>query len=102
MRVVSEKNYLANLAAWSESLARQLANEEDIRLTPEHIEILYIARSFYAEYGFSPSMRPLLKYIATHLDISKGRSIYMMQLFPPSPARVAAKIAGLPKPKDCL
>ena len=91
-----------NLAAWSETTARQLAIEENIELTDEHLEILQIARQFYADYGFSPSMRPLIKSVANQLDISKARSIYLMQLFPPSPPRIAAKIAGLPKPKNCL
>ncbi|MBQ0713132.1 MAG: TusE/DsrC/DsvC family sulfur relay protein [Porticoccus sp.] len=96
------KNHLENLDAWSDLRARQLAKDEGIELTDAHWEILQVARQFYSEYGFSPSMRPLIKYIATHLDISKARSIYLMQLFPPSPARITAKIAGLPKPKNCL
>jgi tRNA 2-thiouridine synthesizing protein E len=100
--VPSTENYLTRLDAWSEGTACELAQAHNIELTPAHMEILHIARAFYDEYGFSPSMRPLLKHIATHLDISKGRSIYMMQLFPPSPARITAQIAGLPKPKDCL
>lgn len=95
-------NYLKNLAAWSEATARQLAIEENIELTEAHFEVLQVARQFYADYGFSPSMRPLIKSIATQLDISKARSIYLMQLFPPSPAKMTAKIAGLPKPKNCL
>ncbi|MEH6529197.1 MAG: TusE/DsrC/DsvC family sulfur relay protein [Porticoccus sp.] len=101
-RADSIKNYLENLDAWSDLKARQLAKEENIDLTDAHWEILQVARQFYSEYGFSPSMRPLIKYVGTHLDISKARSIYLMQLFPPSPARVTAKIAGLPKPKNCL
>lgn len=95
-------NHLDKLAAWTESTARQFAIEENINLTEEHLEVLLVARQFYADYGFSPSMRPLIKSIALHLDINKARSIYLMQLFPPSPARIAAKIAGLPKPKNCL
>jgi len=95
-------NHLDNLAAWSETTARQLAIEENIELSDEHLEILHVARQFYADYGFSPSMRPLIKSVAAQLDISKGRSIYLMQLFPPSPARIVAKLAGLPKPKNCL
>lgn len=102
MTKAQTNNHLNKLAAWSESTARQLAIEENISLTDEHMEVLLIARQFYGDYGFSPSMRPLIKSIAAHLDISKARSIYLMQLFPPSPARIAAKIAGLPKPKNCL
>ena len=95
-------DYLKTLPAWSETLAGQFASEENIQLTPQHIEILYLIRDFYRQYGFSPSMRPLLKHIASELELSKARSIYLMQLFPPSPARVAARIAGLPKPKNCI
>lgn len=100
--VTLPKNHLENLDAWPESKARQLAVDESIELTEEHWEILRIARQFYADYGFSPSMRPLIKSIANHMDASKARSIYLMELFPPSPARIVAKIAGLPKPKNCL
>ena len=39
---------------------------------------------------------------APGLGKEKSRSIYLMQLFPPSPARVASKIAGLPRPENCL
>jgi tRNA 2-thiouridine synthesizing protein E len=32
----------------------------------------------------------------------KGRSAYLMRLFHGSPAKTAAKIAGLPRPDNCL
>ncbi|MFT7267763.1 MAG: tRNA 2-thiouridine synthesizing protein E [Porticoccus sp.] len=100
--IEKDVNLLSSLAAWSEKTAGQFAVEENIRLTEQHIEILYLARQFYADYGFSPSMRPLVKLIAINLDASKARSIYLMQLFPPSPAKIVARLAGLPKPKNCL
>lgn len=99
---LDEEGFLANRQDWTEILAEELAARENIALTPAHLEILHIARQFFTEYGFSPSMRPLSKYIAIHLDLSKGRSIYLMQLFPGSPAKLVSKIAGLPKPKNCL
>lgn len=102
LTAIEDCHNLEKLAAWSVNIARQLALEEGIELTNAHIEILHIARQFYDKYGFSPSMRPLIKSIAMQLDISKARSIYLMQLFPSSPARIAAKMAGLPKPKNCL
>ncbi|WP_461519532.1 TusE/DsrC/DsvC family sulfur relay protein [Porticoccus sp.] len=95
-------NYLDKLPAWTELSARQLAAEDNIELTAPHLEILLVARQFYADFGFSPSMRPLIRYIADHLNLGKARSIYLMQLFPPSPAKVVARLAGLPKPKNCL
>ena len=98
----NDEGYLINPSDWSDTLAVELASRENIQLGKAHLEILHLARSFFAEYGFSPSMRPLSKYIATHADISKGRSIYLMQLFPGSPAKLISKIGGLPKPKNCL
>lgn len=95
-------NYLDKLPAWSENTARQLAAEQHRELTEAHLEILLVARQFYADYGFSPSMRPLTRYISDHLDMAKARSIYLMQLFPSSPAKEVAMLAGLPKPKNCL
>jgi len=94
--------YLDKLPPWSELEARQLAETEGFELTEAHLEVLRVARQFYADFGFSPSMRPLIRYIADHLDLAKARSIYLMQLFPPSPAKTVARLAGLPKPKNCL
>lgn len=95
-------NYLNDLPEWSADIAYKLGHEHGFELTPEHIEILDVARIFYAEYGFSPSMRPLCKVVSASLGTDKGRSIYLNQLFPGSPAKLAAKLAGLPKPKNCL
>lgn len=99
---LDEEGFLSRAEDWTEALAVELAAREDISLTLAHMEIVHIARQFFFEYGFSPSMRPLSKYIAMHLDISKGRSLYLIQLFPGSPAKLISKIAGLPKPKNCL
>jgi tRNA 2-thiouridine synthesizing protein E len=99
---MSEKNYLAKLSAWTPETASQLATADQIQLSAEHLEVLNVARQFYDQYGFSPSMRPLCKTVATELSIEKGRSIYLLQLFPGSPAKLVAKFAGLPKPKNCI
>ena len=47
-------------------------------------------------------MRPLVKYIGQELGKDKGSSLYLLSLFPGSPARLASKLAGLPKPDNCL
>ncbi|MGV6807409.1 MAG: TusE/DsrC/DsvC family sulfur relay protein [bacterium] len=97
-----EEGFLTDPSDWSEALAVELASAENINLTDAHLEIVHLAREFYFEFGFSPSSRPLGKYVATHLDVGKARSIYLMQLFPGSPAKLVSKIGGLPKPKNCL
>ncbi|WP_444913342.1 TusE/DsrC/DsvC family sulfur relay protein [Microbulbifer sp. ANSA003] len=99
---LDKEGYLRSLSDWSRDAALQLANAEGIELTEEHWQVIELLQEFYREFELSPAMRPLVKYIGQHLGAEKGRSIYLMQLFPPSPAKVASKIAGLPKPTNCL
>jgi len=95
-------DYLNGLPPWSEKQAHQLASEEGMRIEKSHMEILMAARDFFSAYGFSPSMRPLCKVVTEHLGVEKGRSLYLNKLFSGSPAKLVAKLAGLPKPKNCI
>jgi tRNA 2-thiouridine synthesizing protein E len=83
-------------------VAEHLAAQEGLELTEAHWEVLHLLRDFYARYAHSPAMRPLVKAVKQSLGDDKGRSIYLMQLFPGSPAKLAARLAGLPKPDNCL
>ena len=70
--------------------------------TDGHWELIELLREYYREFDSSPAMRPLVKYCRLKLGADKGRSIYLMTLFPGSPAKIGSKIAGLPKPDNCL
>lgn len=94
--------YLANLDDWNTDVANQLATLEGIVLTEAHWEVIHALRAFYQQYELAPSQRPFVKHIANTLGKDKGNSIYLMTLFPESPARVAARIAGLPRPTNCF
>lgn len=94
--------YLVNLNDWTPAVAAQLALQEKIVLTNAHWEIINLLQAFYQEYQISPAMRALVKYTENNLGIDKGKSIYLLSLFPPSPAKIASKIAGLPRPTNCL
>lgn len=102
MLELDNDGFLKNLEDWNEQIAEALAQQEGIELTAEHWEILLLLRRFYQEFDVSPAMRPLSKYIRTELGADKASSIYLLQLFPGSPAKVAARIAGLPRPENCL
>jgi tRNA 2-thiouridine synthesizing protein E len=97
-----KEGYLRELSAWNESVAAEIAARDGITLTPAHWEILQAIRRFYAQYELSPATRPLLKYLAQELGTEKAGSIYVMQLFPGTPAKTIARIAGLPKPANCI
>ncbi|ADZ92048.1 TusE/DsrC/DsvC family sulfur relay protein [Marinomonas mediterranea] len=99
---LDEEGYLLDLNDWSESLATEIAEVEGIELTDAHWDIIYLLRDFYKEFEVSPAMRPLVKAVSKKLGADKGKSIYLMTLFPGSPPKLGAKIAGLPKPANCL
>lgn len=96
------EGYLIDLEEWSPDIAETIAEEEGLELTDEHWEIIQVLRDFYQRFEQAPAMRPLVKAVAKTLGEEKGRSIHLMRLFPGSPAKLAARIAGLPKPANCL
>lgn len=99
---LDKDGYLRDHRAWTEATATALAAREGIALTPAHWEILHALRRFYARYELSPATRPLLKYLAQELGPDKATSLYVMQLFPGTPAKTIARLAGLPKPPNCI
>ena len=89
------EGYLANRDDWSEGLANELAAQLSIQLSDEHWKVLNTARAIEAESGSSPGLRKISKRSETPI-----KTIYT--LFPDGPAKLIAKIAGIPKPKSCL
>ncbi|MDX1489972.1 MAG: TusE/DsrC/DsvC family sulfur relay protein [Pseudohongiellaceae bacterium] len=99
---VDKDGYLRHLDDWSVEVAEQLAKAEGIELSQAHWEVLTALQEFYAAHGLSPAMRPLVKLVSQQLGADKGRSLYLMKLFPGNPALIASKIAGLPRPTNCF
>ncbi|WP_028238858.1 TusE/DsrC/DsvC family sulfur relay protein [Stutzerimonas azotifigens] len=99
---VDEEGFLVELSDWSEAVACVLAEREGLVLEAEHWEVLHLLRRFYAEFQLSPATRPLIRYTAQQLGPDKGNSLHLNRLFKGTPAKLAAKLAGLPKPSNCL
>ncbi len=97
-----KEGFLSHLEDWNREVAKALARQESIEMTDAHWEVIYSLKGFYKKFEVSPAMRALVKYIGKDLGSDKGKSMYLMRLFPPSPAKIAAKIAGLPRPDNCL
>lgn len=100
--MLDANGFLADRARWTPAVAEAFADQEDLSLTDAHWEILWLIQRFYEEFDASPANRALVKYAKLELGPEKGNSIYLMSLFPGSPTRLASRIAGLPKPKNCL
>jgi|SRR5208283_1642387 len=88
--------HLANRADWSPELAAEMAAGEGIpKLTDDHWKVINYMRKVFEAEGDAPSIRRLTK--ESGIDT---KALYT--LFPKGPAKKAAKIAGLPKPKGCI
>jgi tRNA 2-thiouridine synthesizing protein E len=99
---LDEDGYLRSLEDWNDTVAGLLAREAGIELTPAHWEVLLLLRQFHSRFGLSPAMRPLVRFAAQMLGTEKGRSVYLLSLFPGNAALLGARIAGLPRPENCF
>ncbi|CAM3682276.1 tusE-like sulfurtransferase [Pseudomonas reidholzensis] len=99
---LDKDGFLVDLQDWSHPVAEALAAREQIALSDAHWEILEVLRQFYQEFELSPATRPLIKYTALKLGPDKGNSPHLNRLFNGTPAKLAAKLAGLPKPTNCI
>jgi tRNA 2-thiouridine synthesizing protein E len=97
-----KEGYLVNLGDWREDVAIALAVDEGVALEPAHWQVIHLLREFYQATETSPAMRPLVTLVKEQLGAECGSSVYLMRLFGGSPAKTVAKIAGLPRPTNCL
>ena len=96
------EGFLRDILQWDRDLALQIATAENITLSAEHWELIESARAYHQQFDISPEMRPFVKWVKQQLGEDKGRSIHLLSLFPQSPAKLISKIAGLPKPPNCI
>ena len=74
---------------------RSPAAEGIAELTERHWQVIKFMRHEYEAKGTGPTVRVLGK--------TSGVSVKeLYQLFPKGPAKIAAKIAGIPKPRGCI
>ena len=99
---LNKDGLLIDYSVWIKLVVEELAKSEGITLTASHWEIIYLIRDFYKKTDIVPESRPLSNLISIKLDKEKSGSIYLMELFGGTPAKVIAKIAGLPKPTNCI
>ncbi|ATF10322.1 TusE/DsrC/DsvC family sulfur relay protein [Candidatus Enterovibrio altilux] len=99
---IDAQGYLSNFSDWCEEVVVFLAEQENIRLTDAHWEVIYFVQEFYKKFHISPAVRILVKAIEKQYGPEKSSSRYLFTLFPKGPAKQATKLAGLPKPTKCL
>ena len=99
----NSEGFLEKAGEWTEEVASVIAQEDNLALDDRHWEIIRFLREFYREHEMSPpSNRLFVKAVREAMGEAKGNSIYLMTLFPGTPAKTACRIAGLPRPTNCL
>ena len=93
---VNDEGFFTEPDQWTEEMVPELAAEDGIdELVDEHWTVLRFMRDEYAEKGTGPTVRVLGK--------TSGVSVKeLYQLFPKGPAKIAARVAGIPKPRGCI
>jgi dissimilatory sulfite reductase related protein len=93
---VDADGFLTNPEQWNKEIAAAIARENGIaQLTERHWLVVSFMRDRYLKKGSAPSIRSLGKESGVPI-----KELY--QLFPKGPAKLAAKIGGIPKPKGCI
>lgn len=93
---VTEDGFFTHPEQWSEEMVPEIAKEAGVaEMTDRHWEVVRFMRKQYLVDGESPSVRLLGK--ASGVPVKE-----LYQLFPRGPAKLAAKIAGVPKPHGCI
>tara|TARA_R110002167_G_scaffold153653_2_gene347891 strand:+ start:279 stop:599 length:321 start_codon:yes stop_codon:yes gene_type:complete len=96
------EGFLEDSSSWNKDFALLTAQDEQIKMSDIHWEVVNYLREYYQEHQKSPAIRELVKALKIKFGPEVGNSLYLQSLFPESPAVQAAKIAGLPKPKKCI
>ena len=92
----NDEGFFLDPSQWSDAMVTALAAQEGISdLTDRHWLVIRFMRSEYLEKGTGPTVRVLGK--ASGVSIKE-----LYELFPKGPAKVAARIAGIPKPRGCI
>ena len=93
---VDAEGFLTDTAQWNEGIAAEIASANGIQeLTDRHWQVVRFMREAYLRDGQAPSIRSLGKTSGVAI-----KELY--QLFPKGPAKLAAKIGGIPKPHGCI
>jgi TusE/DsrC/DsvC family sulfur relay protein len=93
---LNDEGFFVKPEQWTEDMAPELARRDGIdELTDAHWTVLRFMRAEYFDKGTGPTVRALGKTSGVTV-----KELY--QLFPKGPAKVAARIAGIPKPRGCI
>lgn len=97
---LDQDGHLVDYTIWNQEIAQMLA--DTLELTDWHFQILEAIRQFYQQFGHAPATRPLIKYLIKTVDADINNAVLQQQFNTGLVARHLSKLAGIPKPANCL
>lgn len=99
---LDKDGHLVNHLEWTPAVARLLAARDQLHLSDEHLNVLQAMREYYRRFEHAPATRPLIKFLMQTVG-HDCTNAHLMALFKTGlVARTLARLAGLPKPANCL
>ncbi len=99
---LTDDGFLKHPDQWSEQFATARAKELGIKYNTEQVKVVASVRLFWQQSEISPANRALLKLARVALNNAELSSIDLIELFLDKPALNCARIAGIPRPKNCF
>jgi tRNA 2-thiouridine synthesizing protein E len=99
---LDQDGHLVDYSIWNEDVAQLLAQSLDLELTAWHFEVLQAVRQFYQQFGHSPATRPLIKYLMKTVNAEINNAVLQERFNTGLVARHLSRLAGIPKPPNCL
>ncbi|MEB3766588.1 TusE/DsrC/DsvC family sulfur relay protein [Acinetobacter sp. MD2] len=99
---LDQDGHLVDYTIWNDAVAQELAQSLEISLSPWHFEVLHAVRQFYQQFGHSPATRPLIKYLMKTVSSDIDNAMLQQQFNTGLVARHLSRLAGVPKPANCL
>lgn len=99
---LDQDGHLVDYTIWNHEIAQQLALSLDLELTDWHFEVLHAVRQFYQQFGHSPATRPLIKFLMKTISPEINNAILQQRFNTGLVARHLSRLAGVPKPANCL
>nr|WP_227681488.1 TusE/DsrC/DsvC family sulfur relay protein [Psychrobacter alimentarius] len=100
---LDQDGHLCDHTIWTPAIAQQLADTLDVVLENEHLQILQQVRAFFDTFNHAPATRPLIKWLQKTLPTHDISNQKLQLLFNTGlVARHVNRLAGLPKPPNCL
>jgi TusE/DsrC/DsvC family sulfur relay protein len=94
------EGYLVNPSDWTEDIARELAQEENIELDDRYWSVLNFMRKYHGEHGVMPDVRHVVDHLVNeHQQDKKMAKKLLFDLFPYGYVKQACKIAGMKRPR---